>query len=389
MQAVLLVGGFGTRLAHVVKDVPKPMAPINDVPFLKYIYDLLISNGVDNFIFLTGYLSEKIEEYFKDYSNIRFIKEFTPLGTGGALLNAYDYLEDQFFFVNGDTFFDIDLSILLNFSKDKPFSMALRFTDNIERYGFVQLKSDSSYRISNFIEKGKLPKDVIDGYINGGIYCIKKCILNNFLSDFNNQNISFENNIIPKLVQAKIAFGLPLGGAFIDIGIPEDYQKAQMLIPYTLSAVKRPALFIDKDGTLIVDNGYTHGKEINVIDATVQIVKEYKEKGFYVVIVTNQAGIAKGKFTLQSMLDNINSIKKTYASIGIHFDDIEYCCYHSDGIIPQYAYSSLARKPYPGMLLKACEKLRIDMKNSVMIGDNEKTDKILLPYLKSQILANK
>lgn len=386
MQAVLLVGGFGTRLAHVVKNVPKPMAPINDIPFLKYIYDQLTSNGVDSFLFLTGYKSEIIEEYFTKYSNIRFVKESCPLGTGGALLNAYQYLDEQFFFVNGDTFFDIDLSILQKFSADKPFTMSLRYTDNIERYGFVKLKSDTSYQISNFIEKGKLPKDVIDGYINGGIYCIKKSILKKFLTDFNGQNISFENDIIPKLVFDNDAYGIPLGGTFIDIGIPEDYKKAQTLVPYTLSVDKRPALFVDKDGTIIIDNGYTHGKDVCVIESTKQLIKSYKEKGFYIVIVTNQAGVAKGKFTKQSMLDNINSIKQSYASIGIHFDDIEYCCYHSDGIISKYSYSSLARKPHPGMLLKACEKLRIDMSNSVMLGDNEKTDKILLPYLKSQIL---
>ena len=76
MQAVVLVGGFGTRLAHVVKDVPKPMAPINDIPFMKYIYDLLILNGVDNFIFLTGYLSEKIENYFKNNAFDKIISDF-------------------------------------------------------------------------------------------------------------------------------------------------------------------------------------------------------------------------------------------------------------------------------------------------------------------------
>jgi len=70
MQAVLLLGGFGTRLAHVIKDVPKPMAPIHNIPFLKYIYDQLSSMGVNNFVFLTGYKAEIIEEFFKNYKNI-------------------------------------------------------------------------------------------------------------------------------------------------------------------------------------------------------------------------------------------------------------------------------------------------------------------------------
>lgn len=385
MQAVLLVGGFGTRLSHVVKDVPKPMAPIKDIPFLKFIYDQLLSQGVDNFVFLTGHKAEVIEEYFKEYSNIRFIRESSPLGTGGALLNAYDDLEDSFLFVNGDTFFDIDLSILESFSKDKSFTMALRYTDNIERYGFVKLKSSTEYLIDSFVEKGCLPKNQIDGYINGGFYFIKKNVLSTFISSFNGQMISFENEIIPQLIKEQSAYGLPMGGAFIDIGIPEDYFKAQNLIPNRLSEEKRPALFIDKDGTMIVDSGYCHGKDITLIEETISYVKEYINKGYLLVMITNQAGVAKGKFSEKDMMDNINALKNAYKQHHIVFDDVEFCCYHEDAVLPEYKFVSLSRKPNPGMLFNACEKLRIDLKNSIMYGDNESVDIISLPYLDSVI----
>ena len=111
-QAVILSGGFGTRLSHVVQDVPKPMAPIQDKPFLEYIIENLKKQEFDNFVFLTGYKSEFIEDYFKDLKNAIFIKEETALGTGGAILHAYKYLNNEFFVINGDTFFDIDFSIL-------------------------------------------------------------------------------------------------------------------------------------------------------------------------------------------------------------------------------------------------------------------------------------
>ena len=90
-QAVILSGGFGTRLSRVVSDVPKPMAPIKNLPFLDYIIKLLQKQGFDNFVFLTGYKSEFIEDYFKDLKNAVFIKEETALGTGGAVLNAYTW----------------------------------------------------------------------------------------------------------------------------------------------------------------------------------------------------------------------------------------------------------------------------------------------------------
>ena len=156
MQAVILAGGFGTRLSHVVKDVPKPMAPIRDIPFLKYQYDYLVSRGFDSFVLLTGYKSNVIEDYFRDYSNVVCIREETPLGTAGALLNAYEHLEPEFLLLNGDTFFSADFSLLYDCKKriaSGPSAMlALKYTENIDRYGFVEISGE--YRVERFIEKG-------------------------------------------------------------------------------------------------------------------------------------------------------------------------------------------------------------------------------------------
>ena len=103
-------------------------------------------------------------------------------------------------------------------------------------------------------------------------------------------------------------------------------------------------------------------------------------------MVTNQAGIAKGKFTPEEMEEGFEGIKEFYKEKGITFDDIEFCPYHKDGIIKEYAYDTLLRKPNPGMILTACEKLKTDLKNSVMLGDNSDIDNIKLPYLKCNIL---
>ena len=158
-QAVILAGGFGTRLSHIVSDVPKPMAPINDIPFLEYIIKQLQSQGFDNFLFLTGFKSEIIENHFKDLKNSVFIKEESALGTGGAILNAFNQLYDDFFVINGDTFFDIDFSILEDFGKDKPCTIALRYTNNIQRYGFVDI--DDNFKIISFEIKSGLTRLLI------------------------------------------------------------------------------------------------------------------------------------------------------------------------------------------------------------------------------------
>ncbi len=384
MQAVILAGGFGTRLSHVVADVPKPMAPIKDVPFLDYIVKTLKQHGFDSFIFLTGYKAEYIENHFKTLDNAVFIKEEKALGTGGAILNAYDKLNDIFFVINGDTFFDIDYSLFEEFGKNKPITLALRYTNNIARYGFVEI--DDKYVIKSFVEKGSLPENRIDGYINGGIYYIHKSALKPYAEKFNGEFISLETEIFPKLLAKDELNGLPLGGCFIDIGIPEDYYRAQDLIPNWIAKEMKPALFIDKDGTLIENTEYPHGRDFKIIKNTINIVKKYAEKNYHIIMVTNQAGIAKGKFTHEEMQEGFDGIKEFYKSKGVNFDDIEFCPYHKAGVMKEYTYDTILRKPNPGMILSACEKVKIDLKNSVMIGDNPKIDNIKLPYLKSIII---
>ena len=388
MQAVILAGGFGTRLSHVVKDVPKPMAPIADVPFLDYLYHQLSDQGFDDFIMLTGYKAEVIENYFSRFNNVRFIHEDHPLGTGGALLNAYEHLDHQFLLLNGDTFFDADFSLLLKYKKEQikapTILMALRYSEDLSRYGFVSI--DREYNVQAFIEKGQLPENQIDGYINAGTYLIDKAILTRYYDQFHDQQISLETELFPQFIADHLFKAIPLGGFFIDIGIPEDYKRAQTLIPRAIKQQKKPTLFIDKDGTLIEDHGYVHGKNIEPIASTIQIVKDYYDKGYQLVMITNQAGVAKGKFIEKEMHENIEATLNFYKSQNLCFDHVEYCTYCEEATIELYKKKSYARKPEPGMILRACEVLPIDLSRSVMIGDNAKVDHILLPYLRSIII---
>ncbi len=382
--AVILAGGFGSRLAHVVSGVPKPMAPVAGKPFLDYIIENLKKQNFDRFIFLTGYKAEVIENHFKTLEGAVFIREDKPLGTGGAVLNALDKIDGGFFVINGDTFFDIDFSLPEEFSKDKPSLTALRYSCDVERYGFAEI--DEDYKIKKFTEKGNLPSGRIDGYINGGIYYFKKETLKDFARLYKGGNVSLENEIIPELAEQGKMYGLPLGGCFIDIGVPEDYYRAQNLIPDWIKKEAKPALFIDKDGTLIENTQYPCGKNFKLINSAVDMVKSYADKNYHIIMVTNQAGIAKNKFSLDEMKEGFEEIKRVYKDFGIAFDDIEYCPYHKDGVIKEYAYDTILRKPDPGMILSACGKLKIDLKNSVMAGDNEDIDNIKLPYLKCRIL---
>jgi D,D-heptose 1,7-bisphosphate phosphatase len=389
-QAVILVGGLGTRLRKIVTDVPKPMAQIENKPFLEYLIRLLKENGFKRFLFLTGYKSGNIESYFKNGEDfgikIDYARETEPLGTGGAIFNAWGKLDDEFFLINGDTFFDIQYEILFNFIEDKNSDslIALRYSNDISRYGFVKI--DNEYQIKDFIEKSKLPNNCVDGYINGGVYYFKKCLLENFYKKYSNKKVSLENEILPYMVSNKKVFGLPVGGKFIDIGVPEDYLKAQKLIPLILKKERKPTLFVDRDGTIIEDKGYFYGSDFVLKKETIKIMKKAQQEGKLIIIITNQAGIAKGEFTEKESIETTEYLIKILKEYGINIDGYYYCPYHEEGIIEKYKKNSLLRKPEPGMILKACEDFRIDLKNSVMIGDNDKIDKIKLCYLHSEII---
>lgn len=379
-QAVILCGGLGTRLKDVIKDIPKPMAPVGKLPFLDYLVSQLKQNGFNKFLFLTGYKSEVIENYFQG-KEFNFSVEKMPLGTGGALFNAFAKLEDEFFMLNGDTFFDIDFNIFLAFinSKEIPVALALRATSDVSRYGLVNI--NDNFAVEKFVEKTSLDEKTPDGYINAGIYYFKKAFLKSYFENWNKKLLSIEKDIFPQMVNKSELFALPLGGKFIDIGIPEDYKKAQEEIPQRVCKKAKPALFIDRDGTIINDPGYIFGTDLTFFEDTVEFVRNYQEKGFYIFVVTNQSGIAKGKFSEEDSRITNNEVIRKYSSLGIKIDDLKYCPYHIYGCINKYSKNSIFRKPNPGMLLELGEKHKIDYKNSIMYGDREDIDKIKLPYI--------
>lgn len=227
-EAIILAGGLGTRLRDVIKDVPKPMAPIEGRPFLEYLLSYLHKQNIKKVVFAVGYKKEVIIDFFGNkYKDIKLVYsiEEEPLGTGGAILKALYLIENEHFFVlNGDTFFNIDLSSLENFYYDKQADLviALKEMNNCERYGVIEL--DETYRIINFLEKPKKTK----GLINSGIYLISKTFLNSFNLP---KKFSFEKEFLEKYYSTYKFYGKSFDAFFIDIGISEDYEKAQQELP--------------------------------------------------------------------------------------------------------------------------------------------------------------
>ena len=223
-ECIVLAGGFGTRLQTVVADVPKCMAPINRKPFLKYLLDYLVKEGFNRVILSLGYKSEIVIDWLKSCNyemQIEYVVEKEPLGTGGAIKYAATKIyQDAFFVFNGDTYFDIDSETLLNkhIQTGADISIGLKHLYNIQRYGTVNMGVNN--RIKNFIEKRPLS----EGLINGGIYILNRKVLD----DIKQSSFSFEKEILEKEINQLIVSGYIFNCYFIDIGVPEDYQKMNL-----------------------------------------------------------------------------------------------------------------------------------------------------------------
>lgn len=226
-EAIVLAGGLGTRLQHVLPDIPKCMAPIKGKPFLTFVLDYLENQNIDKVILSVGYRKEHIINYFgKSYRSLKIIYsiENEPLGTGGAIKQALDYCSDKLaYIVNGDTCFKPDLAAMSNLHQkaEVDITVAVKYMADTSRYGLVV--ADQNGKIVEFREKDKLSAG---GWINGGIYLIKKTVFDTFQQ----QKFSIENDVFKVLCDKLNLQAFQTDAFFLDIGIPEDYDRAQILL---------------------------------------------------------------------------------------------------------------------------------------------------------------
>lgn len=223
-EAIILAGGLGTRLRSAVPDLPKCMAPINGEPFLKFVIEHLQSQGISKFIFSLGYKHEIIEEYIATKFPSLMFKvslEEEPLGTGGAIKLACSIAKEKsVLVVNGDTLFKIDITKIAGFHSlsGANCTLSLKPMQNFDRYGVVEINED--LEIVSFKEK----KYYEQGLINGGVYALHT---KKFLEEDLPEKFSFEKDYLESLYTERRMFGVEQDEYFIDIGIPEDYERAQ------------------------------------------------------------------------------------------------------------------------------------------------------------------
>lgn len=224
MKAIVLAGGLGTRLASVTSDIPKPMAPIGSRPFLEYLLDYLIEQGAEQAVLAVSYKWEVIRKHFGDTYrglSLNYSVEEQPLGTGGAILQALEFLtDDEVVVLNGDTLFHVDLKGLANIHRNggARLSIALKQVTDSGRFGRVEVSADGV--ISSFLEKSTGGP----GWINGGVYMLHREL---FADCRMPVRFSFEQDLVEPNIDRIQPRAFQSEAYFIDMGIPEDYARAQ------------------------------------------------------------------------------------------------------------------------------------------------------------------
>lgn len=235
MQALILAGGAGTRLRPVLSELNKPMAPVADKPFLEYLLLQLKKHEIHEVVLCVGYKADLIQSYFGKGDRwgiqVSYSCETDLRGTGGAVKLAEHLIhEEDFFVMNGDSLFDIELRALLRYHRTMraAATLALAHVDNTRRYGAVGVTE--SGRIVSFIEKRESD---MKGLINGGVYVFAREVLDLIPGE---QTVSLEKDVLPMLLGQGI-YGLPSKGYFVDIGVPDDYMRLCSTSGHLLAAV--------------------------------------------------------------------------------------------------------------------------------------------------------
>ena len=366
MEAVILAGGLGTRLRSVVSEVPKCMAPVDGKPFLQYMLEWLSRFDVSHVVLSVGYLREVIFAFIDSREwpfEISYAVEEEPLGTGGGIRLALTKCrEDRVIVLNGDTFFNVDLKAL---TFAAPVTLALKPMRDFDRYGAVDLAGGL---VTGFHEKTACT----EGLINGGVYALVRSRLD---LAFYPGRFSFEKDLLEPLAAARLVAGQVQEGYFIDIGIPEDYTRAQRELPEIRAVLKASDVLLSMDAdTLLLDrdgviNRWLPGdyadswEKFSFLPGILESLREWAGHFRRIFLVTNQRGVGKGRMT-QEQLETVHArMRSEIAAAGGRIDGIYLCTAVSE--------DDPRRKPNRGMfdeILAAYPDVRPE--RTVMLGDS-------------------
>lgn len=381
MQTVIMAGGKGTRIASVNAEVPKPMLEVCGKPILEQQIEVLKRQKLTDIILVIGYLGNVIRDYFQDGSkygvHISYIEEKELLGTAGSFYYLKDIIQDDFFLLNGDLIFDVDLHRFMNFHKEKH-ALATLFTHpNNHPYDSGLIIANEDGTITKWIHKEE-ERGFLRNRVNAGIHIISPMVLERFTEL---KKTDLDREVLKPLIPSGRVYAYDSPEYVKDMGTPERYRQVEQdLLKGRVRARnldrKQKCIFLDRDGTLNVYKGFlTDIEELELIPGTAEALKCINSSEYLAIVITNQPVIARGECSVQELEEIHNKLETLLGKEGAYIDALYYCPHHPDkgfeGERPEYKIECGCRKPKPGMLLKAAEDYNIDLSQSIMIGDGK------------------
>ena len=365
-EAIILAGGFGTRLRSAVPELPKSLAPVAGRPFLYYVINYLRSQGIRRFVFSLGYRHEDIEDFLtNEFATLDYgvVIEKEPFGTGGAVAFALTKcISSNVVVTNGDTLFKVNIPLLNKFHGEHRAhcTLALKPMSDFDRYGVVEI--DERNKVTSFLEK----KYYSSGLINGGLYVLNK---DAFIQSNRMEKFSFEKDFLEEKYADGNIIGVVQDEYFIDIGIPSDFEKAQDELGSDRLDLKKVGtdwtLFIDRDGVINEekkDDYIRNWGEFKFYSGVFDAFKIFSKKFRKVIIISNQRGVGRKLMTEDILQDIHEKMMREIESNGGRIDRIYYCTSTDD--------RDICRKPNPGMAFLAAKDFpEIDLRKSIMIGN--------------------
>jgi histidinol-phosphate phosphatase family protein len=382
LKAVILAGGKGSRLATRSNGLPKPLVPVNGKPMLEHQLELMARHGVEQVTVLCGYGAALIHEFCGDGSRwglqLQCLDETLPLGTAGAVIAALDQLPDEFLVTYGDTVLNVDLPRFHAAHVASGAACTLFLHPNDHPHDSDLVESDENGRVLA-IHGCPHPEGVaLPNQVNAALYVLKASALRGFAIP--EKPLDFAKHVFPQLLQQNVHLHGYRSPEYIkDAGTPERLERVENdlrtgVVERSSLAVTRPAVFLDRDGTIIEEVAFLNRPEqVKLLPGVAEAIKMLKAAGYRVAVVTNQPVIARGDCTPLQLLQIHDHLELALSEEGAFLDGIYYCPHHPDkgfeGERPELKIHCECRKPGIGMVRQAVDELNLDLSASWLIGD--------------------
>lgn len=382
MKVVITAGGRGTRIASLNADIPKPLFPVNGIPVLEHQIKCLKKQGISDIIITIGYLGDQIKNYIgngqKYGIDIQYVEENEPLGTAGALYYLKNKINEDFFLINGDLIFDIDLKRMMDYHKKNDAAATLFVHPNDHPYDSGLIVVGENNRVEKWLTKEE-ERSWYKNSVNAGIHILSPKILEHMKEL---KKTDLDRDVLKPRITSRDVYAYFSPEYVKDMGTPErikmvEYDLSTGYISQRNLKNKQKAIFLDRDGTINRYVGFlTDIDKFELLDGVAEAIKKINRSGYLAIVITNQPVIARGELDWNDLNQIHRKMETLLGEKGCYIDDIFVCPHHPDkgfdGERIEYKIPCNCRKPAPGLLLQAAQKYNIDLSSSWMIGDSER-----------------